>query len=152
MIVLAGGFDDAKETKVVTMLGVEAPEDLRCSHEEPDTCMIFHAVNVNRKFQSAGIVGRIILKSPDTDVLVLCIHYFPTLTNISQLWFETGTGTNAVNQHRYIPVHEISKSLSNPLSQSLPAAHALTGCDTTSYFFWIGKKSVFKLLEVNPDL
>jgi 5-bromo-4-chloroindolyl phosphate hydrolysis protein len=29
----------------------------------------------------------------------------------------------------------------------LPAAHALTGCDTTSSFFGIGKKSMFKALK-----
>jgi hypothetical protein len=32
----------------------------------------------------------------------------------------------------------------------LPAAHALSGCDTTSSFFGIGKKSVYKILKA-PD-
>jgi hypothetical protein len=33
----------------------------------------------------------------------------------------------------------------------LPAAHAVTGCDTTSLLFGIGKRSVFKVLKENPD-
>jgi hypothetical protein len=31
----------------------------------------------------------------------------------------------------------------------LPAVHALTGCDTTSSFFGIGKKTVYKTLIQN---
>jgi hypothetical protein len=32
-----------------------------------------------------------------------------------------------------------------------PAAHALTGCDTTSSFFGIGKKSMLKALKEKPN-
>jgi hypothetical protein len=46
------------------------------------------------------------------------------------------------------PVHDLCKSLSAVLCRILPAAHALTGCDTTSAMFGIGKKSVYKLLGV----
>jgi hypothetical protein len=35
-------------------------------------------------------VGRIIIKSPDTDVLVLCVHYFSKLQHTQELWFQTG--------------------------------------------------------------
>ena len=33
----------------------------------------------------------------------------------------------------------------------LPAAHAITGCDTTSPFFGIGKRSMLKALKETPD-
>jgi hypothetical protein len=33
----------------------------------------------------------------------------------------------------------------------LPAAHAITGCDTTSSFFGIGKKIMLKALKETPD-
>jgi hypothetical protein len=33
----------------------------------------------------------------------------------------------------------------------LPAAHVLTGCDTTSSFFGIGKKSMLKALKETPN-
>jgi hypothetical protein len=42
--------------------------------------------------------------------------------------------------------------LSEITCRVLPAAHALSGCDTTSSFFEIGKKSVYKILkDAAPD-
>jgi hypothetical protein len=37
--------------------------------------------------------------------------------------------------------------LGSVLCRVLPAAHALTGCDTTSSFFGIGKKTMYKVLK-----
>ena len=67
------------------------------------------------------------------------------------MWFLTGTCTNVKDNRRYIPVHELSRSFSPTACQILPVAHALTGCDTTSSLFRIGKKSVFKLLRNCPE-
>jgi hypothetical protein len=35
-----------------------------------------------------------IVKSPDTDFLILCIHYFPSMQHTQELWFHTGSITN----------------------------------------------------------
>ena len=48
-----------------------------------------------------------------------------------------GTGKH----FRYIPVHEIAKSLGPDKSQALPIFHAYTGCDTVSSFHTKSKKS-----------
>ena len=48
---------------------------------------------------------------------------------------------------RFLPIHELCFSLSEITCRVLPAAHALSGCDTTSSFFGIGKKSVYKILK-----
>jgi hypothetical protein len=48
-------------------------------------------------------------------------------------------------------VHEICSTLSPVFTNILPAAHAVTCCDTTSSLFGIGKRSVFKVLKENPD-
>jgi hypothetical protein len=37
--------------------------------------------------------------------------------------------------------------LGSVLCRVLPAAHALTGCDTTSSFFGVGKKTIYKVLK-----
>ena len=37
------------------------------------------------------------------------------------------------------------------MCEILPAAHALTGCDITSSFFGIGKKSMSKALKETPN-
>jgi hypothetical protein len=59
------------------------------------------------------------------------------------MWFLIGTITNAKDNRLYIPVHDLSRSLSPTACQILHVAHALTGCDTTSSLFRIGKKNGF---------
>ena len=124
---------------------------LNSSQEEADTYIILHALNMNNQFKDKNVMGRIVIKSPDTDVLVLLVHYFSRMSNTSELWFQTGTITALKDGRRYIPVHDLCKSLSAVLCRILPAAHALTGCDTTSAMYGIGKKSVYKLLKESPD-
>jgi hypothetical protein len=51
----------------------------------------------------------------------------------------------------FIPVHSIC-SIRNPvLCNILPAAHAITRCDSTSSLFGISKRTVFKVLEDSPE-
>jgi hypothetical protein len=51
----------------------------------------------------------------------------------------------------FIPVHSICSILNPVLCSILPAAHAITGCDTTSSLFEIGKRTVFKVLKDSPE-
>ena len=115
--------------------------------EEADTRIILHALYSDKLYQEINVQGCIVVKSPDTEVLVLYVHYFPKMKNTSELWFQAGLITSTKDCRRYIPVHELCKSLSSVVCEILPAAHALTGCDTTSSFFGIGKKSMFKALK-----
>jgi ethanolamine utilization protein EutA (predicted chaperonin) len=62
-----------------------------------------------------------VVKSPDTDVLVLLVHYFPNMKNTSELWFQTELVTSTKDCRRYIPVHELCKSLSSVVREILPA-------------------------------
>ena len=110
-----------------------------------------HAIHADNVFAESGVKGRIIIKSIDTDVLVLCVHYFSKVQHTQELWFQTGTVSSTKDRRRYIPVHEICSTLSPVFTNILPAAHAVTGCDTTSLLFGIGKRSVFKVLKENPD-
>jgi len=54
-------------------------------------------------------------------------------------------------KERHIPVHCIAKELGPVVCASLPAAHALTGCDTTSSLNRIGKKSACSKLVKYAD-
>jgi hypothetical protein len=110
-------------------------------------CTVFWQT-VSREY---NVQGRIVVKSPDTDVLVLLVHYFPKMKKTSELWFQTGLIKSTKDCRRYIPVHELCKSLSSVVCEILSAAHALTGCDTTSSFFGIGKKSMLKALKETPN-
>jgi hypothetical protein len=53
--------------------------------------------------------------------------YVSKMKNTSELWFQTGLITSTKDCRRYIPVHELCKSLSSVVCEILPAAHALTG-------------------------
>ena len=89
-------------------------------------------------------ITRIIIKSPDTDVLVIaCHHFYKSLYGCSELWFETGVGINK----RLIPVHSVCDSFGASLCQILPTFHALTGCDSNGSFAGIGKKKSFTTLK-----
>ena len=51
----------------------------------------------------------------------------------------------------FIPVHSICSILNPDLCNILPAAHAITRCDSTSSLFGIGKRTVFKVLKDSPE-
>ena len=84
-------------------------------------------------------------------MLVLTVHYFPKLKSTEELWIQTGVITSTSDLRRFIAVHSICHSVSPTFSSILPAVHALTGCDSTSALFGIGKKSVFKAIYDHPD-
>ena len=113
--------------------------DLFCSHEEADTRILLHVIHSDKIFQPLNIRGRIIVKCSDTDVLVLCVHYFTVYVSTEQMWFLTGSTNSLRDCRRYIPIHELSKSFSPLLANILPAVHALTGCDTTSVIIGFAK-------------
>ena len=112
--------------------------------------MILHAVMADQVFESAQTAGRIIIRSPDTDVLMLTVHYFPKLKSTEELWIQAG-GITSTSDRRFMAVHSICHSVSPTFSSILPAVHALTGCDSTSALFGIGKKSVFKAIYDHTD-
>lgn len=59
-----------------------------------------------------------------------------------------GHATPNRDRRRFIPVSSIVENVGRDLCESLPAAHALTGCDTTSSCFKIGKRTAYtKLVE-----
>jgi hypothetical protein len=86
---------------------------LASTQEEADTRIILHALYSDKLYQENSVQGRIVVKSPDTDVLVLIVHYFPKMKNTSELWLQTGLITSTNDYRRYIPVHELCKSLSS---------------------------------------
>jgi hypothetical protein len=84
---LAGLFSNPEMLNQNGMLDCSC---LASTHEEADTCIILHALYSDKLYQENNVQGRIVVKSPDTDVLVLLVHYFPKMKNPSELWFQTG--------------------------------------------------------------
>jgi hypothetical protein len=48
-----------------------------------------------------------------TDVLVLCVLYFPQIQHTEELWLYMGIVSGGNDGRRYIPVHDLCSSLSN---------------------------------------
>ena len=113
-----------------------------CNHEEADTRMMIHALD-------ASLHGhrRIKIRSNDTDVVVLAISVASTLP-LDELWISYGSS----KQVRNLPAHAIATSLGEEKAGVLPVFHALTGCDTVSFFSGRGKKTAWDVWNVFPKL
>ena len=75
-----------------------APEMLEHDQEEADTIMILHAIDVSQR----GPSSELCISSPDTDVFLLSIYYFPQI--ITKTFFRTGKGVNArYRSHKSVP-------------------------------------------------
>ena len=87
------------------------------------------------------MTNHICVWSPDTDVFILGIYY------ASQLNVKVRFKTGAKHTTRFIPLHTIADQLGLAICQLLLPFHALTGCDSTSYFKGKGKKKALELLK-----
>ena len=75
------------------------------------------------------------IRTVDTDVVVLAVAVLAKVS-LNELWIAFGVG----KQFQYIAAHEIFASLGPSKSLTLPMFHALTGCDTVSFFHGKGEK------------
>lgn len=132
----AGGFEDM-QLVYSSKQGVIA--SLAANHEEADTRIILHAADA----QMSGYENTIVI-SKDTDVLVLLLSFCDELSN--NLYMQSGTYTAP----KYININKIR--LSDDMSAGLLGFHALTGCDSTSKFSGIGKKSAWQVYEIYAQL
>ena len=87
------------------------------------------------------------MQSPDTDVAALCVYAY-NMINTQQLWFRTGVK----DKLRFLPVHGLAEKLGEDLCRLIPSFHALTGCDSTSALYQIGKRKAWKALLQTKDM
>ena len=106
-----------------------------CNHEEADYRMVLHA-----SLHDTPCV----IKSKDTDVLVLIAYGYKKKSPVSNWFMQYDTDT-------YADIRKIVEHLGDHITSSLPQLHALTGCDTTSYFFNHGKMTILKKVLKNSS-
>lgn len=99
-------------------------------HEEADTRLVLHMLREYQVHHQRSIL----VKSVDTDVVVLLIYYYDRFVPEQDLLVlvELGHG----NKTRIISVTKIAKSLKDKVCRNLPFLHALTRCDTINSFFF----------------
>lgn len=140
-LVTGGGFKECNKAVLVIKGSTSPLLPLQSDQEEADTRMILHAHNASHDH------NRVVIQSPDTDVAVLSVHFFNSLA-CEQLWFRTGVK----DKLRFVPIHSLAEMLGSDVCAALPCFHALTGCDSTSGLFGIGKKKAWATLKRNIPL
>ena len=117
-----------------------------CTHEEADTRIIVH-------LQHAVDTGaqKILIRTVDTDVVVLLIGQLPTLLRSHphiEVWVAFGMGKGFCHYN----INAVCQHLGEDTARALPLFHAFTGSDTTSCFLEKGKKSAWKVWKSYPDV
>ena len=126
----------------VTAGNIIQREDLTTTHEEADVIIVQQCYKV---IESGGsTIVKII--SDDTDVFALACHFFPKKRpDVTVLMEPTSRQASRT-------VTDIGATIQKHESiiDSLLAAHALSGCDSVCHYQGIGKKTVIKVLHLQP--
>ena len=101
---------------------------LPSDQEEADTKLILHAIDATNN----GATD-LQIHSPDTDVLVPALRWYPQLCENTV--FVTGAG----QRDGMIPLKPIYDSLREERATVLPGFHAMSGADNTGSFYGNGK-------------
>jgi hypothetical protein len=88
--------------------------------------MILQALHADKRLKELEKQDRIIIKSSDTDVIVLCINFDKQMTNISELWLQMGNVSSVKDGRRFLPIHELCSSLSEITCREFFLAHMLS--------------------------
>ena len=115
-----------------------------CNHEEADTRMMVYVEH--SLVSGAKTIG---ICSQDTDVVIIVLAFFHQLQakyNFDDIVIDFEL------THRY-SLSTIAEKFGAVACQALPFFLALTGCDTTSAFKNIGKKTAYQvMIKVVPDI
>lgn len=143
-LVIAGGYPNPETVKQISAEGPCTMENLASTQAEADTRIVLHATH-------SASFPRTIVRCDDTDVLVLLLHYQSGGMLSREVYMHAGHAGKFTTKERFIPVTKIAEEVGPLLCSILPAMHALSGCDTTSGFFKIGKRTAFNALQKHQD-
>ena len=113
-----------------------------CNHQEADSRIFLHLSHAAQQGHSKAFI-----RTVDSVIVIIAVGHFGSLC-VMELWIGVGTG----KAFQHIPVHEITQTLGPEKSLSCPLFHSFKGCDTTSSFLGIGKKTAWAAWQAYPDL
>ena len=121
-------------------------DNLKTTHEEADTRMILHMLYFKNVSNCRTITVHV--SETDTDVFLLLLHHAYGMD--MKIWMMTGTSKSP----KIIPIHSVLETNlpTRRMAQNVLAFHSITGCDTTSFFYGISKKRVYKVYEQDANL
>ncbi|KAJ8888591.1 hypothetical protein PR048_008083 [Dryococelus australis] len=117
----------------ITLLEWVPVIELRCTHEEADKRIMFHALCTSHSGATS-----VAICCEDTDVLILSLGFAHLIP--SNLYFKCGTQ----NHVRYIDVSKLSSTLGRSVCDALVGLHAFTGSDSVSVLAGRGKLIALK--------
>ena len=136
-LVTSGGFKDILKS---TSNRREVLQ-LSSNHEEADTRLILHALDA----KEAGY-ERIVVNCRDTDVFLLLVYHLGRFD--IEVWMLSGIA----KKMKCFPAHVVAKKLPASVNENILGFHPVTGCDTTSAFAGIGKKTCWRAYMQHPLL
>lgn len=103
------------------------PLQYKCKTWEREMIILEHTIHTLYEWMQSK---NILVKSVDTDVLLLLIHYYNAISEVSKchLFKQLGHSTN----ERYLSINDISRKLGKSVCTSLLTIHCLTGCDSSN--------------------
>ena len=123
-----------KKEDVLTNKFLDVSSIKNTDQDEADTRIILHLWHAVENGHTAAYV-----RTVDSDIVVLCIHFFPKLQGLLELWVGYGKGKH----FSVLPIHQICQQLSPQVCKAILFFHAYTGSDLTSSFKDIGKKTAW---------
>ena len=122
-------FTESSRTWMITPNGVQLLED--CNHHEADTRIIRHA---------SLSQGPVVVVAADTDVFVLLVFANRKISP-AETW------SMKIGKDSFVDIGRVCEVYGD-VCDTLPAFHSVTGCDTTSYPYMVGKiKPLKRLVE-----
>jgi 5'-3' exonuclease len=124
-------------------------------HLQAAGCIVYQAKNdadtliVNTALQIAKQNQPVTVVANDTDVLVLLVYHFQAC--MSDICMQSEVTKNGCGQTKLISVREVCAALGEVTTRQILAIHAISGCDTTSSVFGIGKASALKRIARNKE-
>ena len=113
-----------------------------CTIEEADDIMLVHASDIAKAFSKP------LIKTVDSDVVVIAITAFHRVVRLIELWIDFGVGKYL----KYIPIHKPASKFGKVMSEAFPFFHAISGCNTTSFVAGKGKKSFYETWELFSEI
>jgi hypothetical protein len=127
-------YDDQVENNKV--------QELCSNHEEADTKLLLHAKH------AADTGSRtVVIKSNDTDVMVICI------ASSSKLSCRLLLSTGSANNPHFVEINNVASNLGTDMCDAMIGFHAFTGCDQVSGFVGSAKNKArtFSKLKKCPE-
>ena len=134
--------NNTNKQSFINFLGRQLTErgvTVRYCREDADLDIVRTAVGQGKKTD-------VVLYGDDTDLLVLAVHY------INQIVLETKIYMFRPSSASCIDIQHIIDSHDDSIIGNILPIHAMSGCDTVSQPYGVGKTKLVKLVMKNPEI